>query len=692
MGIIAEYPLWLSIICIIIAAGVSLTLYYKAKDLREASSWVIKMLFSIRFLAVFFISFLFLSPFIERLTATVIKPTLVFAQDNSESIKMGTDSLESLSNKHYTDLKAFQERFENDYEIVNTLFGDEVRLSDSASFTDKYSDYDQLLANLSVKYSNKNLGAVILSGDGIFTKGTSPQYRANTLNAPIYSIALGDPTQKKDIRIAEVTHNKTAFAETEIPLEVFVEGYDMDGRETMLEVTLKGKVVAQEKITINSSRFFKKVPLQIKATKEGVNFFKVRLKPLANESSIANNTRTIAVDVIKNKEKILLLAPSPHPDLGAFAHAIRSNVLYEPVIITQVKSDIDYSDYSLVIAFQLPQKNFPKSELKRLKKAEIAKLFVVGRNTNINQLNAINSILNISTKGYIFNDSEATLNSNFSLFSTLELSDAFNEMPPLLTPFGQYKSNSKIQTLFYQKIKGISTKTPLLCFGEDRGSKVGFLLGEGIWKWRLSSYRKEGSHVKFDLLISKVIQYLSVRSKKDRFRIDIPKINDEGRPITVFAELYNASYEPENKYDVAIEITDGTNNYDYLMERNAKAYQLNLGQLPAGSYNYTGKVAIDEETLTRSGSFSVKPLNVEAMNTVANHTLLKKLSDATGGESYLPHQLDSLENNIRNNENIKPVLFETKKLTNIIQLKTLFFIILVLLSADWILRKYFGAY
>jgi len=54
--------------------------------------------------------------------------------------------------------------------------------------------------------------------------------------------------------------------------------------------------------------------------------------------------------------------------------------------------------------------------------------------------------------------------------------------------------------------------------------------------------------------------------------------------------------------------------------------------------------------------------------------------------------LSKLEDAIRKSETIKPVLYEQRSTRPLIDLKWIFFLLLFLLSLEWFIRKWQGAY
>lgn len=230
--------------------------------------------------------------------------------------------------------------------------------------------------------------------------------------------------------------------------------------------------------------------------------------------------------------------------------------------------------------------------------------------------------------------------------------------------------------------------------GEAEGIKIGVFAAEGIWKWRLFDYLQHQNHDVFNTLVGKTIQYLSLRTDKRRFRVSLANnIFNENEAVKFGAELYNESYELINTPDAKLTIQSSEGEkYDYLFNKTDNAYALDAGILPVGNYTFRGTTNYNGQELTYDGQFSIQPIQLEVYATTADHALLRILSDNSGGALVYPDQLSDLPQLIAAKGNIKPVLYQTTKTNPIINLKWIFFLLMSLLTLEWFLRRYFGAY
>ena len=692
-----QYPSWYIILCIFLGLAYAAFLYYRDKNFREQSRFLNWALGGVRFLSVTLIALLLLSPLLKHIIRDVKKPVVVLAQDVSESVAAGWTEAER--NAYRESLQQLARQLEGDYELKEYSFGSSVREGIKDDYTDKLSNLSDALSTVYDLYSNQNLGAVILATDGIYNEGSNPLYISTQLGAPVFTIALGDTTAQRDLVAKRVFHNRIAYLGDKFSVQVDIAAENASGSKSQLSVyKVEGnqlRRLQQSLVDINSNDFFETRELILEASPAGVQRYRVVLSEVPGEATTANNSKDIFVDVLDARQKILILANSPHPDITAFRQALSSNKNYEikAAYIDELKENVAAFDF--VILHQLPSRmNDAAAVLNTIRERNIPHLFIVGSQSNLARLNQLQSMADLRASSGNTNEVQGRVNSTFSLFKLSEhLTDNIINFPPLLAPFGEYTLSSNGQVLLYQRIGKVDTRYPLLVLGDEGQSKAGILFGEGAWRWRLFDYLQNQNHDIFNELATKTVQYLSLKEDKRRFRASLSKnIFNENESIYFDAELYNESFELVNEPDARLVITDGAGKeFNFTFNRVGEDYRLNAGILPVGNYSFQASTSYNGENLTYSGQFSVQPIQLESYEATANHGLLRLLSEKYGGQLVYPADLASIADMIRQRE-VKPVIYETSRTQPVINLKWLFFALLGLLTVEWFFRRYFGGY
>ena len=567
-------------------------------------------------------------------------------------------------------------------------FGDKLASGFNASYHGLKTDISTFFNEVNSRFSNRNAAALILATDGEYNEGTDPFYAARKINFPVYTIALGDTVLKRDILLRKISVNKTAYKGDKFPLEVLVEMNKCAGSVTKLSLYQGPRLLETKEIRANSDHAMQKASFMLEAKEKGVVKYSLKLDEIEGEGNKLNNYASFLVEVIDARQKIALIFGSPHPDITAIQKGLEGSSHFEIELIRANDLPKTFGQYDLVIMSQLPSIT-SATDFSAIFKSKASLLFIIGAQTDINALNALGQGLVINSAKNSFSESQPIVNEDFSLFS-IDKKDAmvFSGFPPLQCPFGSYQFSPLTEILFYQKIGNLTTSTPMVMFTRVADRKVGFIAGENIWRWRISDYMQQSNHESFDLMIDKIAQYLSTNDDKSFFRVHVNSRISENEPVEMEAEVFNASYELINGPDVNITITDPENKtYPFVFGKTSKSYYLNAGLFPIGEYSYNASVKVGSGRYQKSGKFFIEQVNIESSNLVADHNLLFRIASSHDGEMIRKEDMGKLADKILAREDIRSVSIYQQRLSDLIENPWLFALILLLLTAEWVMRK-----
>ena len=659
---VIDYPWYFVLLCLLAGAAYAAGLYYMGH--RRFGKGVNALLAGMRFVAVTIIALLLLAPVAKRMVHERQKPRVVLEEDCSLSVQMSADSAFTLMDL-WDDLEAA---------------GCQLMLNADASHAEQ-TDLGELLDRIS-----PDVMAVVLSSDGINNRGQNPTTVAERLGIPVYTVALGDTTPRRDAALRNIRHNRIAYLGNSFPVEITIGVHSLKGRTARLTIADgRGKNVAQHQVAYDDDDFSSTMTFSIPAEAKGLQKYVVSLSLVEGEVEPTNNVQTLYVDVIDGRRKVVIVGNAPHPDLAALKQAVESNPNYEAEVMLADNGKLKVeNDVSLAILHNLPSAThqIPK-ELENL-----PQVFVIGSQTDLPRFNALHTGLEIVSKVKKSSEVTAVYNDRFSHFN-FDVTDgeAIEQLPPLDAPFGEGKASVSLQSLLTARLGSIDTRQPLVAaMAQGRQHKV-FVWGEGLWKWRLADYLNNSSHEHFDRLVSQIVNFTAVTDQRERFIVETERHYSDNDNIVVGAQLYNDAYEPFNTPDATFSLMGDSVKGDFNFSRDGDGYSLALGRLPEGLYRYTAKTQYNGETLTTEGSFAVEALHLEQANLTADHALLRSISAITGGKMYYPDQLDELRDELTS---LKPVIYTHTRFSELLNLPWVLILIVLLLGAEWVLRKYHG--
>ncbi len=680
------------VVCVLLGLGYATVLYFKTK--HPWSKLINGLLFGGRAVLVFFLSFLLLGPIIRQLQNYYEKPLFIVVQDNSISVKEATDSV-ALKNLGQSLNETKTQLTEKGYEVkLADLTGDE---QENIRYINQTSDIHGVLKRITNRYEGRNIAGVILASDGIYNSGLSPVYAA--YNFPIYTVGLGDTAQRADIVVRNIAYNKIAYQGNKFPLRAEVLIKNLENQAITISLLQRGKLI--EKQTKNSGNeqmlTFDFQPL---AGEKGIQKYDIQIEPKTEEYNVRNNRSSVFVEVVEGKKKILVVAPAPHPDIKALREVVEKNPNYEFLIhIPRVEelqpSAMEPADIDLAIFHQAPDLGGRTRDLfQRFVNTKTSLWLILGQQSDVFQLARNKMPLLVEAMPRDYDDVTPIVNPAFSNFSvSAEANSIIPDYPPTSVHFGKIRVKPTATPLLFQRVGSITTDKPLLAIDLEDSRKIAIMLGEGMWRWRLNEFDRTESTVGFDELAGKLIQYLSTTDDKRKFRsYPVQQEFSDAEPVIIESQVYNDIYEPVYGNVSDIEITNESGakqQYSYTTGPGNTRYS--VGGLKEGVYRYRSRTLVNGKTEEVRGEFAVEERQAELQNLTADFDLLRRLSSQTGGRFFQASAIGQMQQLLQRTE-ANTVIHSEENYESVINLKWVFWLLLLLVSTEWFLRKYFGSY
>ncbi len=633
-------------------------------------------LFIVRFLVYLSLLILLINPKWIRKKEIVTKPDLYVLADNSSSVKWQNAS------KFLIDFlrEIKQSKLKDKFRIHYFKFDKAISSLDSLSFSGKQTAIGDALSELKMMHQSDNNAAIILLSDGQNNAGRDYVYQSSLSKSfKVYPVVLGDTTTYDDLRIDLVNTNAYVYKDNYFPVEIFLTADLHQPVKARLNILEQGKILFQKKIDLNPAQSSAHITAKLKSGKVGLHRYRVSVSGLKNEKNTLNNRQYFSVEVLNNARKVLLISDIIHPDIGAIRRSLKTHPATE-LVIKKPTDKFQLSDYQSVILYQ-PVNTFV-SVFKQLKQQHKSWWIITGKHTDWNFLNRQNLFFSRqivqSYENYF-----PIKNPGFGLFKLPDLS--LDKLSPLIDNYGQVKLSSATETAYFSRINNIAIQQPLLVFNTEDKQVV--LLGENLWQWAMISGVSDTQQA-FDQLLFQIVQYINLNNDFERLQLQYKKQFYQSMPVMITAKFLDRNLEPDTNVSPEFMLYTAHKIVRYPMLLQNDFYQVNLPDLPAGFYRF--KVQNKDGSLQKNGSFRILPFSLEKQNLQANVKGLKQLAQQTGGQLYYPNQTGSLADDLMSSKQFHSTMaYETSE-TPLIDYRPLLFLIVLLLTIEWLVKKLRG--
>lgn len=666
-------------------------------------------LVTLRTLALVLILFIFFEPILSFTKKIVLEPINLIFIDNSRS-----NRIDDGTNRTKTVTDITKDIFANPIGANDEvfLFGSHVNKISKDSL--EKLDFDDAGTNISQVFSSiqkedKNYSTITLITDGAITAGSNSIYAAKNLGLPIFTVGIGDTTQRKDISIKRLLYNSLLYSQTPTTIEVTLQQNGLSGMSTTISLYENNSQVEQKNITFNNSGIQKES--FIYTPKEaGEKKLSVVVSELGEEFTTANNKKVFYIKVLSNKVKVLILAGKPSADLTFIKNALREDENFNVISLTQISKDkyaesetlemIDSTDIFFLIGF--PSVNSSPELINKVTKKIISDnspfFLLYSSDVDNRKLLRLQSEIpftiqtgfrNITeVQPQIFSDQK---NNPIIQNNSINPIDAWNDLPPVIQP--GYNILPKPESNIIAKIKVNNTviNSPLIISRSFSGSRSIAVLAGSIWKWKLQTSRKDNNL--FDAFILNSVKWLNASDENKRVNIRTLKKNySSGEPIEFEAQVYDESINPVSDAELKLDIFSDNDRYELDLQNVGNGlYEGSIRINKKGDFNFVGEAQLQGKKLgVDRGLFNVGDLDIEMIEPRMNFELLNLLANETNGEFANANNYEQIIQKIKIvNEKSKRDKIVTSDFT-LWSNEWLMAIAIFLFALEWFLRKRAG--
>lgn len=698
-------PAFWMILLMLVVLGISFWTYRGVEGISTTLRW---LLISLRSAAFILLLLLLLNPVLSINEYISYPARIALLLDNSQSTAIekgdynGTERYSEViaelmpgDDDRYEHVTVDPYRFDSDFHEMDSPSG----LTHEGTRT----DIDQALAGFMDIIEREE--AVILVSDGIVTSGRDPTSTASRFPVPVYTVGIGDTTRRNDIVVQRVTNNPSASLNSRIPVEATILNEGFPDRNITVQLRHDDTLLADTTIRSSESRSVQQIRFELSLEEEGLQQFHIHVPEIEGEWTAENNTNYFSVDVRDDRIRILHLANEVHPDiqhLRTFLREDRQISLENRTWITDdqyVEGDLPErpDTLDLVILHGFPHRDLSASHASEIadRFSDNALLLVGAPGQDITRLSTLfpdRLPLQFDAAGFNWHDVQFEFSQAHSNHAVLDFE--FPEdlrMSPVRSGIRNISETGSASTMLQTSYRGNVTDVPLLSVRSDGNHHISHLNGYNFYQWSLST--REESRRFWEDLLNNLVKWTAASPDEELLDlVPADPVFQIGEPVIMNAYLRDEAGEPEENGVIELEIdNDAADLRRYVMSNEGEGrYQLEIDNLPEGSYTYRGTATREEREIdTRSGRFTIGGVNRELLNTTRNDEVLRQIARLSDG-GYLSHeQADELFETLEQQLGFEEERTETVTRSLPFYRHPFWFVlIVVLLTIEWSLRKY----
>ncbi len=501
---------------------------------------------------------------------------------------------------------------------------------------------------------------------------------------------------------------------------------------------------AEQSVTLDGQRTSKGtqhvVELKLIPETEGNFQYTVILPTLEGELTNANNEKTFSLKVVKAKLNVFYLEGRPRWEYAFLKRTLERDPNIEAtfaVLSKKARSDsiLARNDgyYPQNLKTQLLQ--FPKTREQLFKYDVLILGDLSAEHLTVGQQQAIVDFVEQRGKAVIFLPSRSALGINgfrdtqlarilpiqiplngcqtqeaeFSLDLTqagrfhpmLQLTDnlernteIWQNLPALSRIFRGFQLRAGATTLI-KKQNG----EPVLIFQRVGLGKSLLLTAEGIWNWDfgVNAFKGTTYQTVYPRFWAQVLRWMSQQSDENQIYITTAAPTyAQGETVQINVRAYSHTLQPQNDAEIQLSVTSPSGSTFPLQTRtqatenqtnNTNNYTAQLKVKEKGTYKIRavgqiGNIPLGEDEI----DIHVHPQLIELEAPQLNETLLKELTEQTGGVYLTIENAQSLSEKINNVQN--PVFVDTER--DLWAHPLILITIVGLLGTEWFIRKRIG--
>ncbi|MBN2719336.1 MAG: hypothetical protein JXX14_26030 [Deltaproteobacteria bacterium] len=596
------------------------------------------------------------------------------------------------------------------------------------------TSFREMISRLSRLNEDSEYAGILLFSDGADTSNITAE-EVRKADMPLNVAFVGNDSKRKDLLIRDIEVDEFAFSRKPNPIQVTLENHGLPLTEVKVNLVRDGKLLQQQTATVIDGEG--QATFSVLPRRTGRQIYEISVPAHPDEDSVENNTRFVELNVMRDKYRVLHLSGAPSWDQRFMRDTLTGWPQVDLVSFYLLRTTYQSTTQSNSGLSLIP---FPTAELftKHLREFDVLVFqdfdpATVGVDAYMNQISEYladgGALIILGGAGGLSSSSiarsplakqlplalpkantpQSRLISDAS-FSPL-LTDIGKRHPLFVTSFTDGGPEEQLRSLprlngmvrmksvqsggqvllSHSHIKEGEVGAPLMAVSEPGRGRVLMVTTDSLWSWGFGAGMTGGPAGYYVDFWKKAVRWLTRSSELSRIALEIDsKEGNSSSPVRLNLSLLTEDYLPASGQKVSIQISwvddnEQTRTVEFTgLTDNAGMFRKSWNAVRPGPHAV--HVSADALSLSLDDSFLVKQENRELNHLSPNPTLLRELSDATGGAFFEDDvQLDDLKLKSTPESHIL-----SRQDTALWSHPLAWLLLMGLLLGEWLFRKYRG--
>ncbi len=656
-----------------------------------------------------------LDPALVLISPEKVEPFVIALVDISKSMSVTDNGDESRLMEALRGVEALEASLRKyrgvDFKAIPFSSGLHTEIVDMEDILEAVGDGTDIAGSLleaETMFRSRNLRAIVLFTDGRITRGmTKP---AASPSVPVFSIGIGDTLERPDISIVGLSFDRVVYKGTRASVAAVIEAPGFAKREVEVSLYEGTALLDRKTVTTGTDPAAVDVTLRYTPALEGEHELSVDVAPVEGEERLENNTEPFRIRVLKESLRVLFIdqyadwnftfirrladgterveldAVTSHPGRGFvlkpgderfdFHVSVSGLQRYDLVIVSDDEVFMADPRNMRVVAEYVERGGnllLLADEHSPLLEADIPE--------------GLLPVIPVGGRRIVSSEFDIRINESNAGHPLAILFEEIQAPPPIPARIAGFEATGAAYVPL--EMSDRSGSYPFLTIQRSGRGVTAVFLGFPLWRWMLTGGEDVSA---YETLFGTLIPYLAEGAREPSLTVEMSRtVYRTGEPVTVTAYAQGDRAAMGLRGEVR-SVNGGKEGLvrTFLFEPDLKGRgyaRAELGPLEPGSYSVTAtETRQGDEAVTGAAEFGVQRVSAEFLKTSRDVKFLRYLAELSGGRMFEPEDATAIPGAL----DLQEIVRERKETMEFRSSPLLLIATILLLSVEWLLRKFWG--